>query len=558
MRKKFDEESKLAKVMQTNASDNKKCFIVTADEMQAFKGELAHMGRTMVVCGAIVGASLYVGGCATSQTATTHTARPAASAQTIEAARQQASQTTDPRLLSKLANHPSSKVRFKAAENPHTPSKALLKLVRDENEYIRIQAIRNPGTPRESLLQIAQDENTPWPVRRTIAEYTQDDALMRRLAQSSDEAIRFSVAYNKDVSPGILAMLARDKTDSVRKGVAAQPGTPFETLLALAKDPVKDVREDALEALIDRDKDGKTNATQVQAMAQSSNVEIRKQAARSAQASDQVLEYLAKDQNEYVRACTAANKNLPVHVKNFLVKDESSLVIRALYGEDRERAKKTQDPELLTTMASHPYLWVRVEVANNWYTPEDVLRKLALDPNGNVRKKVAQKLKTPQDVIAALCKDSSSTVRDAAQRTLAYHKDTEQSLRSGQSGGADPMQDSKTRLAEASNENTGEAALKKLAKDPDENVRAAVIKNPSSTIEILALLVKDSSPKVKKALEERIAAMSKSSPNKPGYGYGAPAYKGSYRCTGCTGGCTMQCIGYVGSGNPGAVQLKNY
>lgn len=554
---KNNHENRPAAPLKSAEADNKKCFIVTAEEMQAYKGELARMGRTMVVCGAIVGASLYVGGCASSQTAASHTAKPAASAQQIETARQQASQTSDPRLLSKLANHPSSKVRFKAADNPHTPPKDLLKLVKDEDAYTRVRAIRNPGTPRDGLLQIVLDEKTPWPVCSSIIKYTQDDALMRRLARSSNQSIRFSVAYNKEVSPDILAMLAQDKTDSVREGVAAQPGTPFETLLTLTKDPVKDVREDAVEALIDRDKDGKTTASQVQAMAQSSNLEIRKQAARSAQASDRVLEYLAKDQSEYVRACAAANKNLPAHVKTFLVKDESSLVIRALYGEDREKAKKTQDPELLSTMASHPYLWVREEVANNWHTPEDVLRKLAVDPSGVVRKKVAIKLKTPQDVIEALCRDSSSTVREAAQKTLAYHKEAEQNKRSAQLNGSTTSPDSKARIAEASNENSSEAALKRLAKDPDENVRAAVVKNPSSTIEILALLLKDSSPKVKKALEERIAAMSKSSPNKPGYGYGAPAYKGSYSCTGCTGGCTMQCTGYT-AGSPDALRLKTY
>ena len=120
-------------IPKTNNSEPKKCLIVTAEEMQAYKDELARMGRTMVVCGAIVGASLYVGGCASSQPAskpaynsasqTEAKYRPKTNAeiQQTRIAKQEASQTTDPKLLSKFSKSSNYEIRMEAAANTHTP-----------------------------------------------------------------------------------------------------------------------------------------------------------------------------------------------------------------------------------------------------------------------------------------------------------------------------------------------------------------------------------------------------------------------------------------------------
>ena len=83
-------------------------------------------------------------------------------------------------------------------------------------------------------------------------------------------------------------------------------------------------------------------------------------------------------------------------------------------------AIQTKSPELLERLATCKFpdkdtTPVRGWVAGNVYTPEHLLRKLAMDKNSKVRAEVADNPEAPKDVLAQLLDDEDPEVREAAE-----------------------------------------------------------------------------------------------------------------------------------------------
>jgi hypothetical protein len=89
-----------------------------------------------------------------------------------------------------------------------------------------------------------------------------------------------------------------------------------------------------------------------------------------------------------------------------------------------ERSKSASNPmiaiEDLSDFAHDPHYFVRVAVAKNQSTPQELLGALAADPNRLVRGSVAFNPNVSLDLLAALKQDSDPWVRQTARENLKH------------------------------------------------------------------------------------------------------------------------------------------
>ena len=168
-------------------------------------------------------------------------------------------------------------------------------------------------------------------------------------------------------------------------------------------------------------------------------------------ASPEMIEELAEDEDKDVRKEVAYNPNTPVEVLRKLADDENEHV---RWGAIRN---PNTPVELLRKLAEDKDERLRYEVARNPRTPVDILSKLADDEDRNVREGVAKNPNTPTNILRKLAEDKYSGVRRGV----------------------------------ASNPNTPIDILRKLAEDENVNVRNGVAKNPNTPVDILRKLVED-------------------------------------------------------------------
>lgn len=75
-----------------------------------------------------------------------------------------------------------------------------------------------------------------WNELWKLAKDTNDESILRQLAEDKNKNIRCVVALNKSTPTDILKKLAKDNNEDVRSGVAENKNTPVEVLRQLAND----------------------------------------------------------------------------------------------------------------------------------------------------------------------------------------------------------------------------------------------------------------------------------------------------------------------------------
>jgi len=186
---------------------------------------------------------------------------------------------------------------------------------------------------------------------------------------------------------------------------------------------------------------------------------VRSEVAKNPNTPVEVLRKLAEDENERVRREVAKNPNIPVEVLRKLAEDENETVTSNV-----AKNPKTP-PEILRKLAEDEDWHVRYDVARNPNTPVEVLRKLAEDENGDVRWGVATNPSIPAEAFMKLAEDEDLYVR----------------------------------MKVAGNPKTPPEILMELAEDEDKRVREEVARNPSAPVEILRKLAEDEDKRVREA-----------------------------------------------------------
>ena len=194
----------------------------------------------------------------------------------------------------------------------------------------------------------------------------------RWLVETAAAELLEHLAMIHSTPASVLAVLASDKFEDIRAGVAKNPSTPTSVLETLAKD-----EEDW----------------------------VRRHVAKNTSTPTSVLETLAKQENDWVRRHVAENPSTPTSVLETMAKDVDDWVRRSV-------AKNPSTPtSVLETMAKDVDGWIRRKVAKNTSTPTSVLETMALDQDYDVWSRVASNPSMPKAVLEILIQDRETLLR---------------------------------------------------------------------------------------------------------------------------------------------------
>ena len=168
-------------------------------------------------------------------------------------------------------------------------------------------------------------------------------------------------------------------------------------------------------------------------------------------ASPEMIEELAEDEDKEVRQEVAKNPNAPAEALRKLAEDKYSDVRFAVSGNPNTPA------EALKKLANDKYWGVKQAVAKHPNTPAEALKKLAEDGNWDVEEAVAKNPSTPAEALMKLAEDKFAGLRQEV----------------------------------AKNPNAPAEVLRKLADDKNKDVRSIVVRNPKLPVEILRKLAED-------------------------------------------------------------------
>jgi len=210
--------------------------------------------------------------------------------------------------------------------------------------------------------------------------------------------------------------------------------------------------------------------------------------------SPKLLASLAQDSDWKIRKVVAGNENAPPEVLKSLLFDTDS--VRVLL------AKNKKSPEdLLVALANDRDFNVRMAVVNNNSATPKVLASLAkLDDleNTTIRILAVNHLNVTPEVLTTFSKDPAETVRSA----VARNEDTPGDVL------AELAKQPVVRIAVAGNRNTPQEVLRYLADDStDPLTREAVADNPKVPRDILEKLAKDSDNFVRRSAFQRLSGL---------------------------------------------------
>ncbi|NEP83514.1 MAG: hypothetical protein F6K39_38525 [Okeania sp. SIO3B3] len=257
---------------------------------------------------------------------------------------------TPPHILEELATHPDYRIRYKVALNPNTPATVVEKVVR----YNESEA-NAPSRTKDSLItwipemdnkeiqwRLAESTSTSIAVLEMLAnrEFYGEEKEERRdycFSPTTVEDVLKFLARNPNLTPSILAKLARDPSAKIRSLLVGHPNLTPELWQQLTEDKDKEVREaiasssntpiNILEALrLDKDTEVRrkvatnpnTPTTSLEILSQDSMAEVRTAVAANQNSNVIVLEQLGQDEKVEVRRAVAKNPNAPVSIRESL------------------------------------------------------------------------------------------------------------------------------------------------------------------------------------------------------------------------------------------------
>jgi len=158
-----------------------------------------------------------------------------------------AKKTSNPEILTKLANDEDQGIKMTALRNENIPVDVLMKFSNDKNTIIRSCVADNEKTPADVLMKLANDKQK-WVRSQVATNYAAPVEAFRKLATDKYEFIRRGVASHCS-SPDILDMLVNDEYQIVRSYVAHNAATSAATLQKLLNDEDAEVKDEAKRAI---------------------------------------------------------------------------------------------------------------------------------------------------------------------------------------------------------------------------------------------------------------------------------------------------------------------
>lgn len=228
---------------------------------------------------------------------------------------------------------------------------------------------------------------------------------------SADESADLSMRIldEPNVAPEVLAALADDRDEQVRRFVSRNTSTPAEALMKLSDDSEWTVRKGAAQ-------NSSTPVEALMKLASDKRSDVVYNAAQNPSTPTDVLERLASSGDLSVIRALSGNTSTPSDVLVQLM-DANGPYARDGAMRQRIAMNPSTPPDVLRQFAEDAYL--RQALPSNPSTPSDVLRLLSNDDNWNTRYHVALNLSTPVEALKKLAGDVNDSVSSKAQESLA-------------------------------------------------------------------------------------------------------------------------------------------
>lgn len=353
----------------------------------------------------------------------------------------------------------------------HTPAAVLKVLAGIEDDGVRLRVKKNHRTSGATLTKlyksesslsllrlIAQHRNTPVQVLEELAEYSDDEAILK------------AISLNPNSSSRALRCLSRRSIESCYAGIAGHAATTGDLLSVLYT-----VGNEYLRAAILSHPHCPLRVLS-QAMKNGSVLMLRHLAGNH-RISEAMLVRLSEHSDSTVRRAAISNPLFSQSRLAAFVQDSSVLVRRALAMRDDIPA------ELMLRLAKDEDHWVRQRAARHSSMLPALLASLARDIDPDVRRAVARNPACPDELLELLVKDANPWVRAA----VAYQPST--SVRLLKLLALD--RDVDVLSGVAANPNTPQMLLLSLTQHKEADIRRGVILNPRASMRTLRELLDD-------------------------------------------------------------------
>lgn len=286
-----------------------------------------------------------------------------------------------------------------------------------------------------------------------------------------------------DISEEELDKLAKAGTDDEKRAVARHPSTSLRTLIDLAMDFAEDVdenpmlllyleqgEEDALDILQFIGEQTK-NLDRLRELATNSSDRARQGVAWNRKCPAEILEKLSTDKKKIVRMMVASNPGTPQNILRRLSKDSDNRVRRSVSTNNNTAI------EILESLANEDDTHIRSGVAANKSAPDRILVQLAGDSDVSVRFAVAGNDSASSELLEQLFdNDPHQDVQTAAGETLSRR------------GSIDGSAKRATNPVVTLDEDLTEEDLDKLSDRASDDMKRAIAKHPSASLELLTNL----------------------------------------------------------------------
>lgn len=349
--------------------------------------------------------------------------------------------TPPPRLLSLACNN-LSEVRAKVAENPRVPFEALCMLTFDAERDVRkacwknqlftkqlanlafkydgVEVLNHVGPDIRAFILRGLDGQSVDAMdiheQITLAKFRETPGwILSKFASSSDHKVRREAALNAATPQTALETLAFDQENCVRYGLLFNKSTSASILDQLRW---KDVISNAWQAAWHPNASSEMRWK----LARENDPNIRSYVARSSYTPNEILEFLACDEVEFVRLSVYDNLNTSKETCSKIINETDRLMKHCMEASKEEAicsqiAKQAARQEIstpsLSQMLNSDHHSVRCALATNRGLDDSLYRQLADDDDEFVRFCVAKNPMISQETMEHLATDESKFVRMA-------------------------------------------------------------------------------------------------------------------------------------------------
>ncbi len=238
---------------------------------------------------------------------------------------------TSPEVLAALASDPYLEVVHDALRNRNCPPDVLERLADAEDEKTRGLVALNESTPSAVVERLALNDDRVHVRRMAACNINVSPELLARLAREATTEVLKAVATNKRTPAESLAFLARSNNSEVRIGVAANKSAPAAVIELLLHD--SEVAESALHH-------PSVTSEQILHKTESPNPRLRQALPALRAVTVEILEILARDRDDAVRLSVIKASATPNRIIAQLQDDEDAYVARIAFNAARRRIAK--------------------------------------------------------------------------------------------------------------------------------------------------------------------------------------------------------------------------